>query len=473
MTTPLSLPSLARRSHAWQRRGLLFALSVILVTGGTYVLGASRSARQPGSATGAGLAAPSVPSLDLSGGAGGAGGLVPPNERVAFWEQRVAAAGTTPSYLDLIYLADAYLDRSRASGDLGDLTRAQTALGRAATVTPDPKGVEIRQALVAFSLHDWPLAERLADELLASDPTNLAALGLSGDVYLETGRIEAARDRYTTLEGLISSPAVWSRIGRLAFLTGDPAAAIRLVSRASAAAVEEGAADAVAFYRFQLAELYRQTGQLDSAAAAYEAALEALPSYLPASVGLARIREAQGRRDEAIGLLEGAVARLPQPETVAMLGDLYALSGDQRRADQTYALVDRIAEVARATGSVYDRQLTIFDADHDRELAAAVARARDELRVRPDVYGYDALAWTLFKSGDLEAAATAAGRALALGTPDPRIAYHAGMIAAAQGRLEAARVLLTAAVDGAAMLPPLQVPVARAALAGLGLGDAS
>jgi tetratricopeptide (TPR) repeat protein len=379
-------------------------------------------------------------------------------------------AGTSPSYLDLIYLADAYLDRSRASGDLADLTRAQTALGRAADVTPDPDGVRIRQALVAFSLHEWQMAERLADELLATDPSNLAALGLSGDLYLETGRIGEARARYAAADRLVASPAVWSRFGRLEFLTGDVPAAIRLVSRAAGAALDEGAADAVAFYRFQLAELYRQTADLDRAAGEYQAALDALPSYLPASVGLARTREAQGQRAEAILLLERAVVAMPQPETVAMLGDLYALDGDAQRARQTWALVERIGQVARATGSVYDRQLTIFDADHDRDPSAAVARARAELRVRPDVYGYDALAWALFKAGDLANAAVAAGQALVLGTPDPRIAYHAGMIAAAQGRTQDARTLLSAAVRGAAMLPPLQVPVAAAALAALGQG---
>lgn len=456
-----------RRIDGWMRRALLFTLATIVVAGGTYLLSASRPTDQATTTAGGGLAVPSAPSLDLVGGATGLGGLVPPSERVAFWERRVSAAGTRPSPLDLVYLADAYLDRSRASGDLGDLTRAQTALGKAAAVTVDPKGVEIRQALVAFSLHQWPLAEQLSDQLLASDPSNLAALGVSGDVYLETGRIAAAHQRYTTLEGLAPSPAVWSRLGRLAFLTGDPAKAILLVSRAASSALDEGLADAVAFYRFQLAELYRQTAQLNKAAAQYERALEALPSYLPASVGLARTREAQGRRPEAIALLEKAVARLPQPETVAMLGDLYSLAGDTHRAEQTYALVDRIGQVASATGSVYDRQLTIFDADHDRDIAGAVGRARQELAVRPDVYGYDALAWALFKSGDLEDAATAATRALSLGTPDPRIAFHAGIIAAAQGRRDDARNLLSAAVRGAAMLPPLQVPVAMAALAGL------
>jgi tetratricopeptide (TPR) repeat protein len=465
MTIPTAPPR--QRLDGWLRRGVAFSLASVVIVVGSYVVSGVRLAGRPDAAAG-GLAVPSVPSLDVSSASTGPGGLVPPAQRVTFWEQRVSAAGTSPSYLDLIYLADAYLDRSRASGDLGDLTRSQTALGRAEVITPDPKGVQIRQALVAFSLHEWQRAEELADELLGADPSNVAALGLSGDVYLETGRVDEARQRFATLDGLVASPAVWSRLGRLAFLTGDPATAIRLVSRAAASALDEGVADAVAFYRFQLAELYRQTAQLDKASRAYRGALDALPSYLPASVGLARTLEARGDRPAAISLLEKAVARLPQPETVAMLGDLYTLNGDMQRADRTYALVDRIGQVARATGSVYDRQLTLFDADHDRDLPDALTRARAELVVRPDVYGYDALAWALFKSGDLEAAAAAAAEAMTLGTPDPRIVYHAGMIAAAQGRADDARRLLTAAIAGSAMLPPLQVPVAEAALAALG-----
>jgi tetratricopeptide (TPR) repeat protein len=444
---------------------LLFTFAAIVVVAATYLLGAMPPPDPSGSTTVGGLAGPAAPLLDVSGGAIGPGGLVPPSERVAFWERRVSAAGTSPSHLDLIYLSDAYLDRSRATGDLGDLTRAEAALQQAAAVTPDPRLVEVRQALVAFSRHDWQRAEQLADRVLADDPNNLAALGLAGDLYLETGRVDAAHLRYAQLDGLASSPAVWTRLGRVAFLTGDPATAIRLVSRAAASALEEGSADAAAFYRFQLAELYRQTAQLDKAAAAYAQALDALPSYLPASVGLARTREAQGLRSGAIDLLERAVATLPQPETVAMLGDLYALSGDQEKADRAYALVDRIWEIARANGTVYDRQFNLFGADHDRGVADAVARARAELRIRPDVYGYDALAWALFKSGDIAAAGEAADQSLALGTPDPRLAFHAGMIAAAQGRTDAARALLQQAVGGAAMLPPLQVPVAEAALA--------
>jgi tetratricopeptide (TPR) repeat protein len=400
---------------------------------------------------------------------GGSLGLLPPAQRVAFWEKRVAGGG---SFLDLINLADAYLDRSRAMGDLDDLQRAATALDRAAETAPDPDRVMVRRAMVAFALHDFVGAMQRADDVLRQSPDDLAALGVAGDARLETGDIAGARERYRRLAELAPSPAAWSRLGRLAFLTGDADAAARLVSRAAAASRAEGAPDAEAFYDFQLGDLHRATGDLVGAEAAYTASLAALPEYVPAMNGLAAVLAATDRRDEAIQLLERATARPPQPELVAALGDLYAISGQGARAADEYRLVDGIARLAAADGSVYDRQLVIFNADHERGLRDALSRARADLAVRGDIYGHDALAWVLYRLGRFDEAAVHAEAALALGTPDPRIAYHAGLIAAALDDDAQALSLLRLAVRGIALLPPLQAEVARAALTELQLDAA-
>jgi tetratricopeptide (TPR) repeat protein len=391
-------------------------------------------------------------------------GLLPPDQRVAFWEERLAAGG---SFLDLINLADAYLDRSRATGSLDDLERAATALDRAARTAPDPDRVTVRRALVAFALHDFAGAMRRADAVLAESPDDLAALGVAGDARLETGDVAGAGERYQRLAEIAPSPAAWSRLGRLAFLTGDLATAERLISRAAAGARDEGAPDAEAFYRFQLGDLHRATGDLVRAEAAYTAALDVLPDYVPAMAGLAAVLETTDRREQAIALLERATARLPQPELLAALGDLYALDGDAARAEQQYRLVEGIGRLSEASGAVYDRQLVIFAADHERGLPQAVERARAELAVRDDIYGHDALAWALFRSGDLDEAAREAAAALSLGTPDPRLRYHAGLIAAARGESSEARSLLRQAMRGIALLSPLQAQEAQAALAEL------
>ena len=382
------------------------------------------------------------------------------------WNSSLEASAA--NYIAATNLGTVYVGRARLTGDLADYDRALTAVGLA--LDADPTYLPARQlhATILFAVHDFVGARAEAQAILADAPDQLQALATLGDASLELGDIQVARDSYLTLDRQIPSAPVWSRLSHLAFIEGDIDRAIGLVQRSIDARVDEPASETSAFYHFQLGELYRARGDNEAAAVAYRRGLDDLPEYVPATAGLARVYEAQGRRDQAITLLKQATDRIPQPEMVSALGDLYALAGDNVAAEQAYGLVERIGAVARATGAVYNRQLVIFAADHDRGLPDALALARAELAVRKDVFGHDALAWVLFKSGQLSEAATEADAAEALGTHDPRIAYHAGMIAAAQGRSEDARRLLTEAVVGAAALPPLQVPLAEQALSALG-----
>ena len=358
-----------------------------------------------------------------------------------------------------------YLQRARLTGELSDYGRALEAADRSIEADPIYWSGHTLRASVLFAMHDFSGALDEARATYEAAPDQLEALAVIGDASLELGDLESAETAFLELGGAAPSPPVWSRLAHLAFIRGDADRALQLVSQSVAATDSRTDPAAAAFYRFQLGDLHRASGYLPAAAAAYMDALSALPGYLPATAGLARVREAQGRRAEAIALLEEAAARVPQPELLAALGDLYALDGDA--AERQYALVERIGDVAAASGSIYDRQLVLFAADHDRGLPQAIARARAELVLRKDIYAHDALAWALFKAGQLDEAASEAAVALSLGTPDPRLAYHAGMIAVAQGRTDDGRRLLTLARDGAAYLPPLQVPILEQAIADL------
>jgi tetratricopeptide (TPR) repeat protein len=353
--------------------------------------------------------------------------------------------------------------RARLTGDLSDYHRALEAADTALAALPGYlPAMELRAALL-FSLHEFSAAREAAQSVVDRDPSALQALATMGDASLELGDVAGARLAYESVAARAPTPPAWSRLSRLSFIEGDIGRAITLVENARAGIAATAGSEEAAFYAFQHGDLLRAAGRNVDAEAAYLDALEILPDYVPATAGLARIREAQGRRAEAIDLLEAATARLPQPELVATLGDLYALAGDDAAAERQYALVERIGAVGAASGSVYDRQLVLFAADHGRGIEQAVALAEASLQERSDIYGYDALAWALYRAGRLDEAAEAATRAMTLGTPDPRLAYHAGMIALARGETEAARVLLDRALAGAAYLPPLQVPAAEAA----------
>lgn len=385
---------------------------------------------------------------------------------VAFWEARLDAGG---GYETTLHLVDALIERARASGTLADLARASGALDAIAANAPsDDAGLPLRRGRIAFALHDFGVARDAAAEALALDPSDPAALALAADAALEMGDIGAADAAYAQLAEAGRRPPILSRLARRAWLSGDVEGAEALAREAiRAASIAEGG-DELAFYHYQLGEMLRSRNAFAEAEAEYRAALAAQPDHVPSSGGLALVLAATGGRDEPIRLLEAATARLPAPDLVAALGDLYALAGREEDAADQWALVERIADLGPANGGVYDRQLVLFLADHDRDAARAVEVATQELTIRADVYAYDALAWSLFKAGRFDEADAAAADALRLGTPDGRIHYHAGLIAEALGRSDDARGHLAFAAAHSGTLAPLQASRLAAAIERIG-----
>jgi tetratricopeptide (TPR) repeat protein len=82
-----------------------------------------------------------------------------------------------------------------------------------------------------------------------------------------------------------------------------------------------------------------------------------------------------------------------------------------------------------------------------------LAKTQEELRTRQDIYGYDALAWALHASGRDGEARDAMRHALALGTQDAMLFYHAAIIDRALGK----RDMAAAALERARTLNPYLV----------------
>ena len=134
-------------------------------------------------------------------------------------------------------------------------------------------------------------------------------------------------------------------------------------------------------------------------------------------------------------------------------GDARARVRRRRRDEQLLARQRRSHELETA----------LFDLDHGRDVAAALARARDAYRERKSIEGDDVLAWALYKNGRCGAALVHSRRALRLGTRDALKIFHRGMIELCLGREAAGR-----ACSGGARINPhfslLYVPVAKDAL---------
>jgi tetratricopeptide (TPR) repeat protein len=155
-------------------------------------------------------------------------------------------------------------------------------------------------------------------------------------------------------------------------------------------------------------------------------------------------------------------------EFLAALGDVYLLAGEPKKAEEQFATVEAIATLDAANQVLYNRQLTLFYANHGRKIEDAVTLAQQELLARQDIYGYDTLAWALYQRGDFAAAADAMAQAMQLGTQDALVFYHAGMIEAALGNHATARDWLTRALAMNPAFDPWQVPIAQAKLTEIG-----
>jgi tetratricopeptide (TPR) repeat protein len=209
------------------------------------------------------------------------------------------------------------------------------------------------------------------------------------------------------------------------------------------------------------------TGSPDAALRWFQKAIAVWPDSYLAIAGEARAQAALGHTDAAITSYQQSIAIAPQPDALTALGDLYALEGDARLAADQYATVEAIGRLAAINQQVYNRQLVLFSVNHERDLADALRLAEQELQVRKDGYGYDAEAWALLANGRAVDADAAMAKALAFGTRDAMLLYHAGSIAHALGDDARATDLLGQALAIRGALDPLSASRAQATLESL------
>jgi tetratricopeptide (TPR) repeat protein len=117
--------------------------------------------------------------------------------------------------------------------------------------------------------------------------------------------------------------------------------------------------------------------------------------------------------------------------------------------------------------------LALFLATRNRDAAEALAAITAEAESRAGVYVDDARAFALYRAGRIDEALAASERALALGTPDARLLFHAGAIRIAAGDAAGGRKLVAQALE---LNPGFDVTGAREArtlLAGSGAAVAA
>jgi tetratricopeptide (TPR) repeat protein len=354
------------------------------------------------------------------------------------------------------------LQQVRESGDLSLYTRAGKAFQEALTRDPKQLDALVGQGILALALHDFHGALQWADKAWAINPFRAQILGIKVDGQVELGRYDETVQTLQKMVDLRPDLDSYSRVSYVRELYGDVDGAIEAMRSAVQTALP--GSESWAWTLTHLGHLYFNRGELTEAAAIYEQVLVAKANYPYALAGQARVAAAQGNTSEAIAIYKQITERLPLPEFIIALGELYEATGQADAARQQYDLVGVIQQLNAAAGMNVDLEMALFTASHGNDPAAAVQQARAAYAERPTIYAADTLAWALYQQGEYAEAWQLSQEALRLGTKDALLHFHAGMIAAKVGDKEAARTHLNTALAINPHFSPLYALVAQEAV---------
>ena len=377
------------------------------------------------------------------------------------------------------FLSAAYLKRSKEIDSTIDAQKAEAAARRSLALRRTGNvGAALRLVQALMQQHRFSDALIAAKEAVAILPGYGPCLESESEVLFELGRYDESRKIFKDNIARMSDPPGLALEARFLVLDGKNDQALEVLNKAR---VQMDAnlnvpRESAAWFDEKYGEALLYEGHLAEGKAALNDALTLYPRDYKAYAALTRFFAGQGDWRAVIeyGHKSNSIAQMVDIE--ALVGDAYVQLGNKAKAAECYQTVERVAgrpsggsaslhdftAAAVAHGHALDRQYAIYCADHGVNLDAAYGAALRDIQARRDIYAFDTLAWVCFKRGELHEAQLAIGKALAYGTKDPKLFFHAGMIASKSRDKAKSREYLAEALATKSALDALQSAEARA-----------
>ncbi len=361
-------------------------------------------------------------------------------------------------------LAALYIKRARAGGDFSLNSKAATAVEKALQLAPDDVPARKLKASLHLTFHRFAEGLELGKKLQAEYPNDAFVYGVLTDANAELGNYKEAVEAAQKMVDLRPNSSSYARVAHLRSLYGDREGAVEMFKTAARTADPQDK-EAQSWCLVQLGDELWKNGKYAEAEKVYDEALENFPQFHLALAGKGRARAAQNDFETAVKFLSDALNRVPNVETAILLGDIYTKQGNFDKAKQQYDLVEVIEQKIGVSND--QKRLALLWADHDLKLDEALTITKRESEIRKDIFTADALAWTLYKKGQLTDAKTAISAAMNPKANDARIYYHAGMIEKDLGNRADAKKMLETALKVNPMFDLIQAENARKALSEL------
>jgi tetratricopeptide (TPR) repeat protein len=324
-------------------------------------------------------------------------GESPTDREISRLQQRIREGGNVDLWLDR--LGWTFVAKARESFDPGFYKLAEQSARSIEMRNPQSQEAMLLRAHVLQNLHRFKESETLARCLVQQRGLSFD-YGLLGDALMEQGKLNDAVEAYQQMMNLKPDLRAYARAAHMRWLKGDLEGAIEAMQLAVSAATPSDAESAawvntrLAFYEFQA----RRVNEAEQRCAL---ALSLQNNYPPTLFLQGRILLGQSRFGEAVDALRNATKLNPLPEYQWTLAEALRVAGKEKEAS---------------------------------EVETALRLARAELGSRGDVFSHDALAWSLAAAGNLAEAQSEMQRALAEGTEDARLFFHAAIIASQAGQ---------------------------------------
>jgi len=330
-------------------------------------------------------------------------------------------------------LAMALAQRARESSDTAYYAQAENAIAQSFKLSPGNLEARRVEIWVMLGRHEFAAALEAAQALNKHIPDDVQTYGYLTDAYIELGRYaDAERAAQWMLDLRPGNIPGLTRAAYLRELFGDISGSLDLMEQAYQRTPPSEREDR-AWLLTQMAHLQLLGKQPGHADALLAEAMQQFPDYHYALAQLAKVRQMQGRHAEALVLLRRHVAGAPHAENLFYLGEALQQQGRKREAAQVFRQFEAAARAERMSWDNANRELIAYYADYARRPAEALALAEAEMARRQDIYTLDAYAWALYRNGKFRQAQKMIDRALAVGTLEPTLHYHADRIAAKNG----------------------------------------
>ncbi len=370
------------------------------------------------------------------------------NAQISFWEQKLGSAPKNFVYQKK--LAGLYAANFKLTGNIQFLASSDSILEEINVRIPNQVGVLQSLSANAITRHDFPAAEKYAEEAVQIGERKFVSSLLKADALLERGNFWEAK---TIIGDIVSVEHFDFLIRNVKLLDqmGNLEAAIENMEQALALARASGNPELINWSLSNLGDMYGHDGQISKS---YRTFLEAL-SYNPADLhslkGIAWIAFAKDKNTETAKRIISFLKSIhPIPDYNLLLAEIANYEGKEDLAEK---LENEFIEVVSRPeyGKMYHSYACLLKKDK----AEILKIAQSEIENRPHPTSYNLLAWASFQNGEKQKAVEILEKYVIGRTGEPDVVYYAGIIMKEAGHNKQAKSLLKEALDASFELGPV------------------